>query len=426
MTLSDLESFAVQSNPTLQQALAAVDQTRGNLIQSGLYPNPQIGYLRTDADKAGKAQSQGLFVGQEFVTSGKRQKAQAVHAADVQQLTWQYQAQVKRVLNDVRIRYYEVLGSEESVKMATKLVTVAEEGLNTTEKLFEVRQASRADVLQARIQLKTVRLTQREADIRHQTAWKQLTHVIGRPELPPTSLAGEIDGEVPERDFDTAYAGLLSESPQVRAAETRVRHARAELMSEQAQVVPNVTMQVVAERDQINEFNSVNTFLSVPVPVFNRNQGNIFHAQADLREACREVERTKLALRDSLAEAFQRYETARADVESLRDEILPDAKENLEVTIAGYKSGEISILQVLAARQTWFENSLAYIQAWTEVRKVVTEIDGLLLTGALNPAELGTALQGSGLRPQGLLNQLQDRSTQSILPPAVQAGAGGP
>lgn len=426
LTLADLEVIAARSNPTLKQASAAVDQTRGNFIQSGLYPNPQVGYLRTDADRSGQAQSQGLFVGQEIVTAGKRQKAQAVHSAEVQQLSWQYQAQSQRVLNDVRIRYYDVLGAEQSVKMAEKLVTVAEEGLETTETLFEARQASRADVLQARIQLKTVRLTLRESGIRYQTAWKQLTHVMGTPDLAVATLDGRIDGEVPERDFDSAYAALLSGSPQVRAAETRIRHARAELVSEQAQVVPNLTLQVVAERDQINEFNSVNTFVSVPVPVFNRNQGNIYHAQADLREACREVDRTKLALRDTLAEAFQRYETAKAGVESLRDEILPDAKENLEVTIAGYKSGEISILQVLTARQTWFENSLAYIQAWTEMRKVVTEIDGLLLTGALNPAELGTALQGTGLRQQGLLNQLQDRSTQSILPAAVQAGAGGP
>ncbi len=166
--------------------------------------------------------------------------------------------------------------------------------------------------------------------------------------------------------------------------------------------------------------------MSVPVPIFNRNQGNIQHAQADIREACQEVARTKLALRDSLAEAFQRYETARIQVETLRDEILPDAKESLEVTVAGYKSGEISILQVLAARQTYFQNNLAYIQAWTEVRKVVTEIDGLLLTGALNPAELGTALQGTGLRQQGLLNQLQESSTKSVLPAAVQTGGGGP
>ena len=127
-----------------------------------------------------------------------------------------------------------------------------------------------------------------------------------------------------------------------------------------------------------------------------------------------------------MAEAFLRYETARAQVETLRDDILPDAKESLDLTIAGYRSGEISILQVLAARQTYSENSLAYIHAWTEVRKVVTEIDGLLLTGALNPAELGTALQGSGLRQQGLLNQVRESSTQSVLPAAIQAGAGGP
>ena len=422
ITLADLEELAFQSNPTLQQAVAAVDQVRGNLIQAGLYPNPQAGYLRTDSGHGGQARSSGAFFGQEIVTAKKRQKAQAVEAEEVNRLSWQYQAQVQRVLNDVRIRYFEVLGAEQSAKVAGRLVTIAADGLTTTEKLYEARQASKADVLQARIQLKTVRLTLREAEIRHRTAWKQLTHVVGVPELAITPVEGVVDGDIPERDFDTSYQELLADSPQIRAAEVRVSHARAELVSETAQVVPNVTLQVVAERDQVNRFNSVNTFLSVPVPIFNRNQGNIFHAQADIREACQEVERTKLALRDALADAFQRYETARTQVETLRDEILPDARESLEVTIAGYKGGEISILQVLAARQTYFQNSLAYIQAWTEVRKAVTEIDGRLLTGALNPAELGTALQGTGLRQQGLLNQLQERSTKSVLPAAIQAG----
>lgn len=424
--LADLEELALQSNPTLRQAVAAVGQVRGNMIQAGLYPNPQVGYLRTDSDRSGQARSSGAFFGQEIVTAQKRQKAQAVQAEEVNRLSWQYQAQIQRVLNDVRIRYYDVFGAEESVTVAGRLVLIAADGLATTEKLYEARQTSKADLLQARIQLKTVQLTLREAEIRHRTAWKQLTHVVGVPELKLSPVEGVVDGDIPERDFDMAYQELLAGSPQLRAAEVRVSHARAELVSENAQVVPNVTLQVVAERDQINQFNSVNTFLSVPVPIFNRNQGNILHAQADIREACQEVERTKLALRDTLADAFQRYETARAQVETLRDEILPDAKESLDVTVAGYKSGEISILQVLAARQTYFQNSLAYIQAWTEMRKVVTEIDGLMLTGALNPAELGTALQGTGLRQQGLLNQLQDSSTTPVLPAAIQTGAGGP
>lgn len=49
-------------------------------------------------------------------------------------------------------------------------------------------------------------------------------------------------------------------------------------------------------------------------------------------------------------------------------------------------------------------------------------MNGLLLTGALNPAELGTALLGTGLRQQGLLNQIQENSTKPVLPPAIQTG----
>ena len=425
-SLTDLEDMARRSNPTLAQAAAAVDQSRGSFQQAGLYPNPQTGYLRTDSDPNGRSRSSGVFIGQEIVTAKKRQKAQAVESADVNRLKWQSQAQLQRVLNDVRIRYFDVLGSQQAEVVASRLVAIAEDGLSMTEKLYEARQASRADVLQVRIQLKTVKLTLRESEIRHRTAWQQLTHVVGVPDLPQSAIDGTIDGEIPLRDFETSWQNLVSSSPQLRSAEVRINHARAELISEQARAVPNITLQVVAERDQVNQFNTVNTFLSMPVPVFNRNQGNINHAHADIREAHQEVARTHLALRDSLAEAFLRYETARAQVETLRDDILPDAKESLDLTIAGYRSGEISILQVLAARQTYSENSLAYIHAWTEVRKVVTEIDGLLLTGALNPAELGTALQGSGLRQQGLLNQVRESSTQSVLPAAIQAGAGGP
>lgn len=426
LSLSDLEELARRSNPTLVQAAAAVDQSRGSFQQAGLYPNPQAGYLRTDSDPGGRSRSSGVFIGQEIVTAKKLQKAQAVESADVQRLKWQYQAQVHRVMNDVRIRYLDVLGSEQAEVVARQLVTIAEDGLAMTEKLSEAGQAPRADMLQVRIQLKAAKLTLRECELRHRTAWQQLTHVVGLPDLPLSSIAGTIDGELPLRDFETCWQNVVASSPQLRAAETRISHARAELTSEQARVIPNITVQVVAERDQLNQFNTVNTFLSVPVPVFNRNEGNIRHAHADIREAHQELARTQLALRDSLAEAFLRYDTARAQVETLRDDILPDAKESLDLTMAAYRSGEIGILQVLAARQTYSEHSLACIHAWTEIRKVVAEIDGLLLTGALNPAELGTALQASGLRQQGLLNQVRDASTQSVLPPAIQAGAAGP
>jgi hypothetical protein len=90
--------------------------------------------------------------------------------------------------------------------------------------------------------------------------------------------------------------------------------------------------------------------------------------------------------------------------------------------MAGYQQGEFSLLHVLTARQTWFQSNLAYIEAGTELKKVLVEIAGLQLTGGLNPATLGTAIQTqAGLRQRGLLNQLQDTNTRPILPGSIQA-----
>jgi hypothetical protein len=83
----------------------------------------------------------------------------------------------------------------------------------------------------------------------------------------------------------------------------------------------------------------------------------------------------------------------------------------------------------LTARQTYFQSSLAYVEALVELRKTRVEIDGLMLTGGLNPATIGAALQsqpGMTNRQQRLLNQVQEGASKQILPPALQTSSGGP
>jgi cobalt-zinc-cadmium efflux system outer membrane protein len=429
MTPGELEALALENNPTLAQAAAAIDMARGQMRQAGLYPNPQLGYLRTDSSPSGRFRSDGVFVGQEIVTAGKLRKSRAVEEQEVERLLWEQESQKQRVLNDVRIRYFEALGAQRAAEISRRLLRLAEEGLKTSEQLFDAKQASKADVLQARIQLKTLRISLKEVEARHRAAWRELANVVGCPELQIAAIQGRLDGEIPALDWDERWQQLLANSPQIQAAQVRIQHARNEYQREKAQPFPNVTVQVVADRDQVQQATQVSTLLSVPVPLFNRNQGNIAHAVADIQEALAEVRRTELALRDLLADAFRRYETARAQVEELRDEILPDAEENVELSTTGYKAGEIAFLQVLSARQTYFQSSLAYVEALTELRKVAVEVDGLMLTGGLNPAAVGTALQaapGMASRQQRVLNQLQEGASKQILPPALQTSVGGP
>ena len=125
-------------------------------------------------------------------------------------------------------------------------------------------------------------------------------------------------------------------------------------------------------------------------------------------------------LRDLLAESFRRYQTSLKQAKRFHDSILPDAQENMELTEEGYKAGESSFLQVLTARQTYIEAQLTYVESLTELRKVTAEIEGLQLTGGLNPAAIGAAIQASGGggstgRQRALLNQVQQGASRQLL-----------
>lgn len=425
LTLSDLQNIAAQSNPTLAQAGAGVEAERGMQRQVGLYPNPQLGYLNNSASPSRVQQSNGAFISQEFVTANKLGLARIWEGHEVNRVAWEAEAQRLRVLNDIAIRFYEALGAQEAVSVATALESIAEDGLNTAQTLLANQQGSKNDVLQAEIQLETIRIGKQDALYRQTAAWGQLANMLGDPRMPAAGVDGKLDEAVPDFDFETTWQELAANSPQLQSTQAALDHARAEYKLACAQACPNVTAQMVIQRDNATQSTQASTLVSLPVPMFNRNQGNIQRTMAEIHAAEAEIERTQLVLRDLLADSFKRYQTYRLQVGRFREKILPNAEESMELAALGYKTGERSFLELLTARQTYFQAKLAYVEALTELRKAVVEIEGLQLTGGLNPAAIGTAIQtqpgGAGQRQRALLNQVQQESTRQLLP-AAQLG----
>jgi outer membrane protein, heavy metal efflux system len=204
-----------------------------------------------------------------------------------------------------------------------------------------------------------------------------LHHCVGIPDLPTALLEGELKDDLPKLDARAAWEQLVAASPQIKSAEAERDHAHAELTLAEAQAIPNITLQAVAEYDRATQSSNVSTLVALPLPIFNRNQGNIYRAASDIRVACSEIERTTLVLRDLLAESFRRYQTSLKQAERFKNNILPDAEENLSLTEQGFKAGELGFLQVLTARQTYIEAQLTYVEALTEMHKVAAEIEGL-------------------------------------------------
>ncbi len=422
VTLADLEAIALAKNPTLLQSQAAISAEQGIYRQAGLYPNPQVGYFNASASSPGVKSSNGMFVSQEFVTANKLGLAERSATEEIKRYQWDNESQRKRVLNDLRIRYYEVLGAQESMAVANEMVEIAQKGLDLAEGNFKANQTSRIDFVQSKVQLETVRLARDDAENRYKAAWEQLATVAGIPPMGPVPLVGNLTDDIPEMELESRWQELLTGSPQLKSNECDLGHAWATYNEARAAAIPNVTVQVLGEYDRVTQASTFSTLVALPLPIYNQNQGNIDKSSADIIAAQAEIRRVQLVLRDQLADSFRRYQTDLRQTERLKAEILPSAKLNMQLTEEAYVAGEQPISAVLKARQDYFHSQTAYVEALTDLHKVVTEIQGLQLTGGLNPAAIGSAIQnqpgGGAQRQRALLNELQDRASKQLLPAA--------
>ena len=188
--------------------------------------------------------------------------------------------------------------------------------------------------------------------------------------------------------WEDALSRLLSESPELAAAAAEVRATRWAAQRARVQWIPNVNVQATIQYDNANRSDITGVGVALPLPLFDRNQGNILAADARLLAAQRNWERVRLSLQDRLAEVFRQYASARQQVEKYRNSILPDAKETLELVSSGYQQGEFSYLILLTAQRTYFQSNLAYLESLLRLKLAEAQVEGLLLGGSLNgPSE---------------------------------------
>jgi len=383
--LTDLEQMALAGNPTLAQAAAAVDASRGKARQAGLYPNPTIGYVGEQIGIAGTAgELQGGFVQQTIVTAGKLRLSRAKYNQQAYEAEIWALAQQYRVLNGVRMRFYELLALQRTIDLNRSILENANESLRTTKEMFNTGQANRADVLLSEVQVNDAKIALRTLENRYPALWQHLSALLGTPDLPPTPLKGQLEPEGQPLNWDSSLNRLLQESPELQAAQAHIVHDQITLRREKVEPIPNIQLQGAAGYN----FETRNTVASgvqvgIKLPVWNRNQGTIQQVQADLARSHAEVARVELSLRQRLADAFNRYQTARETAQIYRDFSIPQATEAYEVRLDMYKKRRIAWPQVVVLQRGVLEVKEKYTRSLLELREAEVAIGGLLLVDGL-------------------------------------------
>jgi cobalt-zinc-cadmium efflux system outer membrane protein len=379
--LPELVGLTLDRNPRLAQVTWAIEAARGRAVQAGLYPNPTVGITGDElGDRTGPG---GIWttpmVSQEIVTANKLGLSQAAALKEVDQATLGVIAERFRVFTEVRQAFFEAVTLERRAEILGGLVKLAEQSIQTAERLRKADEAARLDVVQLEVDRERYRAELEATERALPAAYRRLAASVGVPDLPPARLVGDLETPLPDYDLDRARAYVFAVHPEVRSAQIGVERAQLLVRRAEVEPIPNLTVNAGYTRQNQNKSNDWAIGVGFPVPLWNRNQGNIFAARAQLGEAVNQVGRVEIDLAGRLAESFGTYAAARRRAERYRSDIIPRARETYDLALKTFQGGQFEYLRVLQAQRAVAEANLEHLRSLGEMWRAASELAGLLL-----------------------------------------------
>lgn len=383
ITLQDLEQLAFTQNPAIAQADARVRALRGKWVQVGLPPNPSAGYMAAEIGDERRAGQQGGYIGQDFITGGKLGLNRAVVSQEIQQAEQNLAAMQLRTQTDVRKAYYAALVAQRRVDLAADLVRVSGEAVKASRELLQAEEIPQAGLLQTQVEQQNASILAISASNEQQAAWRRLSAVVGS-DLTMRRLSGDVS-QLPELlDWNEQLVRVTSTSPEMSAAMAEFSRAQVALQRARVEPVPDVTTQFVAQYDNATGDAIAGVQVGIPIPIWNKNQGGIRQAEAEITQARRNMDRIELDLKERLSIAYQEFSTARSQAQTYSTEILPKAQETFELVQRGYRLSELGYLDLLSAQRTYSQTNLAYLESLSTLWRSWADIEGLLLSNSLS------------------------------------------
>lgn len=379
--LPDLLTMTIDRNPRLAQVTWAVDAARGRALQSGLYPNP---VLSAAGDEISDITGPGgiwvaPFVTQEFVTANKLGLSKAAALKEVDQATLTVVSERYRLFTDVRQNFFELVTLQRRVEILGELIELAEKSVQHASQLLKAKEASELDVVQLEFDLERYRADLEATNKMLPAAFRRMAASIGVNDLPNTPVVGDLYLTLPDYDLERLRVYILGIHPDVRSAQIGVEKAQLVLKRAMVEPVPNVSVGAGYVSQNQNKSQDWAIGASLPVPLWNRNQGNINAARAQVSEALNEVGRVENDIVNRLALSFTNYAAARKRAEKYKSAILPKAEQSYQLSLKAYQGGQFAYLRVLEAQRAVAEARLEYLRSLGEMWKSASEIAGLML-----------------------------------------------
>ncbi len=382
LTLPVALQLALLKNPELQGVAYEIRIREAQALQASFLPNPEasveVENVGGQGDVSGlRAAETTLQIGQLIELAGKRQKRTRVAELEGTLAGWDFEARRMDVYLQTVQAYVDVVAAQERLRLMRELQELAEQFLITIQERIAKGKDSPAEAARAEVELANARVAVQAAEKSLQSARRQLASMWGSPALKFQQVAGQLD-TLPALPPRNALLTYVKRTPEVARWAAAIQLAEARLALEKAQRVPDPTLSAGIRR--LNEIDASAFVLgiSLPLQIFNRNQGNIQAAALQRKQANYFQQAALLDVQTRLFTLYNQLAALQAEITILKNQSMPRAEQAFQVIREGYLQGRYGFLEVLDAQRTLFDVRSRYIDVLSEFHQRIAEIERLI------------------------------------------------
>ena len=375
LTLDEALSRATDANPTLRAAAREVSAVDATILQAKTRPNPELQGLVEDLRNATRITT--VQINQPLELGGKRGARIAAAETNRSAASLALDVQRAEIRADVVTAFADVLAAQEGLRLAQATADLAQRASGVAARRVLAGKVSPVEETRARVAEANVRLEAAVAVNELAAARKRLAGLWGAAVPDFGQVQGNLESLPPLPPLSDLNQQLET-SPALQRARLEIERRNALTRVERSLRTPDVTISLGARRNNELGLNQAIVGASLPLPLFNRNQGNILEAERRTDKARAELAAATVQASNSLAQAHSRLEVARQSVTTLREQILPGAQSAYDAATKGFELGKFNFLEVLDAQRTLFQARAQYQRALAEAYRAAAEIERVL------------------------------------------------
>jgi cobalt-zinc-cadmium efflux system outer membrane protein len=369
LTLDQALEMAESRQPEIAEVKAMVEAAEGRARQAGAFPNPEAIVSAQQLPLSGNQPNEKEYlagVGQTIPLGGRLGKARQAELLDREVRARGLEVKRRDIRKRVHAAFATALYQERACQTQQEIAENGRKAVAATQARLEAGDALREDVARMEIELARAKVELQRAESLREQSLLALAAAIGDASLAVKSLAGSLEATFDIPTLESLVANL-SAQPETAMAEADIRARNARVAVAKAERIPDVKVEVLYHRLEASSANTLDVGLSVPLPLFNRNEGRLREARAEVAAAEARARMTQNELSTRLRESYLQLSAALASSRTLKTEILARAETVLKAAEARYAAGDISLTEIIPVRRDWAVVQLSYLESVREV-----------------------------------------------------------